>query len=425
MMRTPPLFNAETQRRGGRREESLWTLCLCASALNLLFLAACGQNAAPPAPPPPKVTVTNPVDREVTEWDEYTARLEATETVEVRARVSGYLEEIKFTDGATVKKGDLLFIIDPRPYVAILRRAEAEVALAKARLDLADKRFERAAKLVARNAISQEEADTRAAEARQAEASVQAAAAALEAARLDVEYTQVHAPISGRVGRKLVTEGNLVNGGSGTNGTLLTTIVSLDPLYVYFEADERAYLKYVKLAQEGKRPSSRDSRNPVQVGFADEQGFPHIGYMDFVDNHLDAGTGTIIGRAVLPNPDLLYSPGLFARLRLIGSGNYRALLIPDQALLSDQSQKFVYVVGADNKAEYRVITVGPLIDGLRVVHSGLTERDRIIIGGVQRVHAGGTVDPQEVPPPTAPPATATLAQAPTPTPAARSNGHSS
>jgi RND family efflux transporter MFP subunit len=397
---------------------------LCASVVSLgFFLAACGQNAAPAPPPPPKVTVTNPVEREVTEWDEYTARLEATETVEVRARVSGYLEEIKFTDGATVNKGDLLFIIDPRPYVAILRRAEAEVALAKARLDLADKRFERAAKLVARNAISQEEADTRAAEARQAEASVQAAAAALEAARLDVEYTQVHAPISGRVSRKLVTEGNLVNGGSGTNGTLLTTIVSLDPLYVYFEADERAYLKYVKLAQEGKRPSSRDSRNPVQVGFADEQGFPHIGYMDFVDNHLDAGTGTIIGRAVLPNPELLYSPGLFARLRLIGSGNYRALLIPDQALLSDQSQKFVYVVGADGKAEYRVVTVGPLIDGLRVVHSGLTTQDRIIIGGLQRVHAGGAVDAQEVPPPTAPPATATLAAAPTPTPAARSNGH--
>ncbi|MDX2165806.1 MAG: efflux RND transporter periplasmic adaptor subunit [Deltaproteobacteria bacterium] len=383
-------------------------------SLGLLLLAACGQSAAPAPPPPPKVTVTRPVEREVVEWDEYTARLEATETVEVRARVSGYLEEVKFTDGATVKKGDVLFVIDPRPYVAVLRRAEAELALAKARLDLADKRFERASKLVARNAISQEEADTRAAEARQAEASVQAAAAALEAARLDVEYTQVHAPIGGRVSRKLVTEGNLVNGGSGTNGTLLTTIVSLDPLYVYFEADERAYLKYVKLAQEGKRPSSRDSRNPVQVGFADEQGFPHQGYMDFVDNHLDAGTGTIVGRAVLPNPELLYSPGLFARLRLIGSGDYRALLIPDQALLSDQSQKFVYVVGEDNKAVYRVVTIGPLIDGLRVVHSGLTPQDRVVIGGVQRVHAGGLVDPQEVPPPTAPPATPTSAPAPTP-----------
>jgi RND family efflux transporter MFP subunit len=294
-----------------------------------------------------------------------------------------------------VRKGDLLFVIDPRPYTAVLRRAEAELALAKARLELADSRFDRASRLVARNAISQEEADTRAAEARQAGASVQAAQAALEAARLDVEYTEVRAPVSGRVGRKLVTEGNLVNGGSGTQGTMLTTIVSLDPIYVYFEADERAYLKYVHLAQEGKRPSSRNNRNPVQIAFADEEGFPHEGYTDFVDNHLDEQTGTIGARAVMANPDLLLSPGLFARVRLIGSGAYDALLIPDEAIGTDQARKFVYVVDADNHARYRPITLGPMIDGLRVVREGLAADERIVINGLQRTKPDALVDPQE------------------------------
>ncbi|MEO8604243.1 MAG: efflux RND transporter periplasmic adaptor subunit [bacterium] len=376
-----------------------------------LGLAACNNGPAVHPPAPAKVTVTHPIERDVVEWDEYTARLEAVESVEVRARVSGYLESARLTDGSTVKEGEVLFVIDPRPYVAVLRRAEAELQLSKARLDLAQKRLERAQKLVSRNAISQEEADTRAAEARQADAAVHASAAELETARLDVEFTEVRAPISGRVSRKLVTEGNLVNG--GTQGTLLTTIVKLDPLYVYFEADERSYLKYVRLARGGTRPSSRDVKNPVQVGFADEQGFPHQGYMDFVDNRLDPNTGTMVGRAVLPNPGLLLSPGLFARLRLIGSGEYRGILIPDAALLSDQSQKFVYVIGADNKAEYRVVTTGPLIDGLRIVKSGLTAQDRIVIGGVQRVHAGALVDPTEVAPPTALPATPTVGPEPT------------
>lgn len=377
----------------------------------LLLLAACGEPPAPAPPPPPKVSVTQPVARTVTEWDEYTARLEAIDSVEVRARVSGYLESVKFTDGATVKEGDVLFVVDPRPYVAVLRRAEAELALAKARLDLADKRFDRASKLVARNAISQEEADTRAAEARQAAAAVQSAAAALEAAHLDVEFTEVRAPVSGRVGRKLVTEGNLINGGSGTQGTLLTTIVSLDPLYVYFEVDEQSALKYARLAQQGKRPSSRDQRNPVQVGFADEEGFPHSGYMDFVDNRLDPDTGTIIGRAVIDNPDLQWSPGLFARLRLIGSGDYPALLIPDEAIGTDQSRKFVYVVDAGDVAQYRVVDIGPIVDGLRVVRSGLDAGERVIVGGVQRARPGQPVDPHPYEPPggtaTAAPAAAT------------------
>ncbi len=333
--------------------------------------------------------------RDVVEWDEYTARLEAIDAVEVRARVSGYLQAVRFTDGAMVRKGDVLFLIDPRPYAAALNRAEAEVALAKARLELADTRYQRAAKLVARSAISQEETDTRAAEARQAEAALRSAQAAHEESRLDVEFTEVRAPVSGRIGRKLVTEGNLVNGGSGTQATLLTTIVSLDPIYVYFEADERSYLKYTRLAREGLRPSSREIHNPVEVGFADEEGFPHQGLMDFVDNRLDPNTGTMIGRAVLPNPELAFVPGLFARLRLVGSGRYRALLIPDAAINNDQAQKFVYVVAADDTAQYRKVTVGPLNDGLRIVRSGLSPDDRVVISGVQRLRPGALVIPEE------------------------------
>ena len=361
--------------------------------LSSLLLAACDEAPAPPAPAPAKVTVARPVERDVVEWDEYTARLEAVDSVEVRARVSGYLEAVRFADGATVKQGDVLFIIDPRPYKAILDRADADVALAKARLDLADTRYDRAAKLIAQNAVSQEEVDTRGAEARQAKAAVRAAEAALEAARLDVEFTEVSAPVSGRASRKLVTEGNLVNG--GVQGTLLTTIVSLDPIYVYFEADERSFLKYTRLAREGLRPSSRDIQSPVEVGFADEEGFPHRGNMDFVDNRLDPNTGTMIGRAVLSNPDLSLAPGLFARLRLVGSGEYRALLIPDAAIGTDQAQKFVYIVEADDTAQYRKVTVGPLIDGLRVVRSGLTATDRVVVSGMQRLKPDAMVVPEE------------------------------
>jgi RND family efflux transporter MFP subunit len=363
---------------------------VAALAVVAVLAPACSRPAPPPQPPP-KVVVARPLDREVTEWDEYTARFEAIDYVEVRARVSGYLEKIHFADGAIVEAGALLFTIDPRPYEAVRRRAEGDLAVAKARLDLARKRLERAQSLVARNAISREEADTRAAEARQAEASV------LDAAELDVEFTEVRTPISGRVGRKLVTEGNLVNGGSGTQGTLLTTVVSLDPMYVYFDADERAYLKYQRLAQLGERPSSRDVRNPVQIGLADEEGFPHEGYMDFVDNQIDAGTGTIIGRAIVPNPYGQFVPGLFARLRLPGRGRYRALLIPDQAVVSDQVRKLVYVVDEQNIARDHTVALGSLFDGMRVVREGLSVDDRVVVSGVQRVRPGATVEPEEKP----------------------------
>ena len=284
-----------------------------------LAVVACGRQQAQ-EPPPPKVTVAHPVERELTDWDEYTARLEAVNSVEVRARVSGYLESVHFREGSMVQKGDLLFQIDPRPYQAQLRRAEGDLELAKSRVNLAEKNLARVDFLMKSQAMSKEEAETREALVRQARANVAASQAAVDATRLDVEYTSITAPVSGRASRKFVTEGNLINGGVGTQGTLLTTIVSLDPLHAYFEANERDYLKYVRLAKSGARPSSRDVRNPVYVGTADEEGFPHQGYMDFVDNQIDRGTGTIQGRAVVPNPDGLLAPGLFVRLRLIGSG---------------------------------------------------------------------------------------------------------
>ena len=364
-----------------------------ASVAVALIVCACGSRPAP-APPPPKVKVVRPVARDVTEWDEYTARLDAVDSVEVRPRVSGYLQSIHFQDGSLVHKGDLLFQIDPRPYEATLRRAEAELQTAKSRLVLAQKNFARAADLLASHAISQEEADIRQSNLRQAEAAVDEAQAVVDAAKLDVEFTHVTAPVSGRVSRKIVTEGNLITGGVGTQGTLLTTIVSLDPIYAYFDADEGALLKYNRLARLGQRPSSRDFKNPVRVALGDEEGFPHPGTMDFVDNQVDRGTGTIVGRAVLPNPDLSLIPGLFARLQLPGSGQYRAILVPDEAIASDQSQKLVWVVDGENKAQYRPVKIGPLIDGLRVVREGVSEDDWVVVAGLQRVRPGQPVDPE-------------------------------
>jgi RND family efflux transporter MFP subunit len=379
--------------RSGRGARALRPLL----AMLTLLVASC-QHAAPPPPPKPKVVVSHPLDREVEEWDEYTARLEAKDFVEIRARVSGYLQSIHFKDGAIVPKGEVLFQIDPRPYEAILHRAEGDVAVAKARLQLARTKLERATKLVGREAISQEEADTRAAEARQAEAALEGSAAAVDAAKLDVEFTTIRAPISGRASRKLVTEGNLITGGAGSQGTLLTTIVSLDPIYVYFEADERAFLKYQRLAQTGERPSSRDVNNPVRIGLADEEGYPHEGYMDFVDNQLDPGTGTMIGRAVLPNPYFTLTPGLFARLRLPGRPRYRGLLVPEEAIVSDQSRKIVYVVDDQGVAHDRVVSLGSMYGGLRIVQDGLTSGDRIVVSGVQRVRPGIAVETSDRPP---------------------------
>jgi RND family efflux transporter MFP subunit len=362
----------------------------------VLLQAGCKtQQAAPPAPP--KVTVSRPVVQEIIEWDEYTGRLEATENVEVRARVNGYLQSIHFKDGAIVKKGDLLFVIDPRPYVAELDRVMAELKLAEARLALAKSDYARAQKLLQFRAISQEEADTRAATERQAQESVEGGRAAVKAARLNVEFTRITAPIGGRIGRRLVTEGNLINGGSA-EATLLTTIVSMDPIYVYFETDERSHLKYVRLSKNGNGPNSREAKSPVYLALADEKGFPRRGHLDFIDNRLDSKTGTMRSRAVFSNQDFALSPGLFGRVRLQGSQRYEAVLVPDEAIASDQAQRFVLVVNGDNTVEPRVVQLGPVIHGFRVIRAGLTADDRLVVSGMQRARAGQKVDPEERPP---------------------------
>ena len=356
-------------------------------------MTACAQQqpAAPP-PPPPKVTVSQPVSREVTEWEEYTGRLEAIESVEVRARVNGYLQSIHFKNGVTVKQGDLLFVIDPRPYQTELERAKAELALANARLERMGKDLARVQMLVRARAVSEEEVDTRISDQRQAQESVQAARATVNAAQLNVEFTQVRAPISGRISRNLISVGNLINGGT-TQSTLLTTIVSLDPIYCYFEADERAYLKGIRQVRNGDHATSRAGKQPVYMALVDEENFPHQGSIDFVDNRLDQNTGTITARAVIPNPDLLLAPGLFARLRIPSGSKYKALMLPPEALGSDLSQQFVFVVDEQNLVQYRKVTPGPIIDGWRVIRDGIQPDDWVIVKGVQRVRTGAKVDP--------------------------------
>jgi RND family efflux transporter MFP subunit len=369
--------------------------CLLPYALSgsLLLMTACAQQqptAAPP--PPPKVTVSQPTSREIVEWEEYTGRLEAVESVEVRARVNGYLQSIHFKNGATVKQGDLLFVIDPRPYQAELERAKAEVALANARLERMSKDLTRAQMLVRSRAVSEEEVDTRVSDQRQAQESVQAARATVNAAQLNVEFTQVRAPINGRISRNLVSVGNLINGGT-TQSTLLTTIVSLDPIYCYFEADERSYLKGIRQSRSGDRANGRAGKQPVYIALADEENFPHQGFIDFLDNRLDQNTGTITARAVLPNPDLLLAPGLFARVRMPAGDKYKALMLPPEAVGSDLSQQFVFVVDDQNLVQYRKVTPGPLIDGWRVIRDGIQPDDWVIVKGVQRAKTGAKVDP--------------------------------
>ncbi|PYJ55557.1 MAG: efflux transporter periplasmic adaptor subunit [Verrucomicrobia bacterium] len=358
-----------------------------------LLVAGCGKHASKTASPPPVVSVVQPIAREVVEWDDYIGRLESPETVELRARVSGYLDKVHFKEGKEIKKGDLLFTIDPRPYQAEFDRADAEHQRAESQADLAKSDAERAKNLIATKAISKEDFDTKTKTYTSALAAVKSARAAMDSARLNLEFTEIHAPIGGRISRALVTEGNLVSGGvSGAGATLLTTIVSLDPLYLYGDADERAILKYRRLSKEGTRVSARDKEIPAEMELADETGFPHKGYMDFVDNRVDPNTGTLRARGVFTNADHSLSPGLFARIRIPGSGKYPALLLPDRALGSDQAQKFVYVVNVEKKVEFRPVKIGPMIDGLRVVKEGLKPSEQVIVEGLLRVRPGVVVE---------------------------------
>ena len=365
-----------------------------ALALSATFaiLTGCVGEAAPEAavPPPPEVSVATVLVKPVRQWDDVTGRVVAVETVELRPRVSGYVQRVTYREGDEVKVGALLFVIDPRPYRATLDRALAELDRARSEARLAQAQDRRARTLVESKAISREEFETRQASSAQSDATVRAAEAAVDAARLNLQFTEVRAPINGRTGRAMITEGNLAQ----ADVTLLTTLVSQDPVYVYFESDEQAFLRYQALARKGERAASR---NPVRVGLANEEGYPHRGKVDFVDNQLDPATGTIRARAVLPNPDRAFTPGLFARVQMEGSAEFEALLIDDKAVLTDQDRKYVYVLGPENKALRKDVVLGRRIDGLRVVQSGLQPGDQVIGNGVQKVFFPGmSVMPQPV-----------------------------
>lgn len=373
------------------RRRSIPFLLLAGSAL----IAACGGGGSPQGgqAPPANVGVAEVVVREIVEWDDFTGRIQALNTVRLQPRISGYIDAVHFEEGAIVEKGDLLFTIDDRQYRAEVASRRADVARARTRIELAEQDLERAEQLVEARAVSAEELDDRRGELKQAKADLNAVRALLDAAELNLEFTRITAPIAGRVGEALIKSGNLVS----PNGAILTTIVSIDPVHVVFEGDENIYLKYQAQAMSGERPSSRDVRNPVQVGLATDTEFPFRGEMDFVDNQVDPQTGTIQGRAVIPNPDGYLIPGLFARVRLLGSGAHEAVLIHEAAVLTDQDRKYVYVVTADNQAVRRDIELGREVDGLRVVDAGLEPGDRIVVNGVRKIFfSGAPVKPESV-----------------------------
>jgi membrane fusion protein, multidrug efflux system len=374
--------------------------CLAAGAALMILavgLAGCEQRqqaaAAPPAPP---VTVAQPVKRTVTDWDEFTGRFEAIEEVQVKARVGGFVTNVEFKDGDMVHAGDLLYIIDPRPFEAVAAQADGQLADARAKAELAKRELDRGLNLVQTSAVSEQVVDQRRQALQAAHASETIAEGALKAAQLNVEFTHVMAPITGRVSRHLVSIGNLVQGSDNGASTLLTSIVSLDPIYIYFDVDEATYLKNNKLWFEGKRPSSRDTPNPVEVALTGETKPSHEGRMDFIDNRLDVSTGTLRSRAVVSNKDLSILPGQFGRVRLIGSSPYEALLLPDTAIATDQSRKIVFVVKDDNTVEAKPVVLGPLDDdGLRVIREGLKAEDRVIVDGIQRARVGAKVAPHK------------------------------
>jgi RND family efflux transporter MFP subunit len=349
------------------------------------WLAFHRDTPAQAAPPPPTLTVAQPLQREVAEWDDYVGRFEPSRSVEVRPRVSGQVTSIHFTDGAIVQKGQLLFTIDPRPFAASLAEARARLASAQSDLALAQNNLDRANRLVADDAVSKSDLDALGARVRAANAAVAAAQAQVRARALDVEFTQVRAPIGGRVSDRRVDAGNLVAAGEGSGGSLLTTINALDPIYFAFNGSEGLFLKTKRAQAAGKATS------PVRIRLQDEGDYRWQGRLDFTDNGLDPHSGTIRGRAVLANPGLFLTPGMFGNMRLASGGAQPALLIPDSAVQTDQARKTVLVVGTDNKVQVKPVELGPLIDGLRIVRSGLARTDRVVISGAQAAMPGFTV----------------------------------
>lgn len=412
---------------------TLGVIGMIAIACGMLHSIGCSQSAsAKPAAakPKPSVVVAKPVVMPIVEWDEFVGRLEPVESVQVRSRVSGYLASTNFEEGTLVHRGDILAVVDQRPFLSEVNRSRANLAEAEAQLvqakalvsqsqadaqratihrDLTKKQLDRNSLLVKQNAtalqdyeiseaeFAQSEADVVVAKSRidsalsavaAAEASVNIAKSNLQLAELNLTYTEIRAPIDGRISQRFVTEGNLVSGGTN-DSTLLTTIVSLNPIHCYFDADEKTYLKYTQLSKEGKRPDNREVRNPVYLALSNEHdSYPHKGYIDFIDNRMDELTGTIRGRAILPNDRLELTPGLFARVRLPGSPRYDAILIPDKSIGTDQAEKFVLTVDSQGKVVRKAVTLGPMSHGLRIVRDGIAKDDLVIVSGQQRARPG-------------------------------------
>ncbi|MDV0705147.1 efflux RND transporter periplasmic adaptor subunit [Enterobacter asburiae] len=342
------------------------------------------QNAAPPAP---AVSAADVVVKSISQWDSFNGRIEAVESVQLRPRVSGYIDKVNYTDGQEVKKGEVLFTIDDRTYRAALEQAQANLARAKTQASLAQSEANRTDKLVNTNVVSREEWEQRRSAATQAQADIRAAQAAVDAAQLNLDFTKVTAPIDGRASRALNTSGNLVT--AGDTASVLTTLVSQKTVYVYFDVDESTYLHYQNLARSGQGASSNHTALPVEIGLTGEEGYPHQGKVDFLDNQLTPSTGTIRMRALLDNAQRQFTPGLFARVRLPGSAEFKATLIDDKAVLTDQDRKYVYIVDKEGKAQRRDITPGRLADGLRIVRQGLNPGDKVIVEGLQKVFMPG------------------------------------
>jgi membrane fusion protein, multidrug efflux system len=388
-----PATNVRQRRSPGSVPRLMMTICL-ATLAGVNAGCSSSRSAQPMAPAPVQVSVAEVICKQISDSDEFTGRLEAVNAVEVRPRVSGYLQSVHFKEGAIVRQGDLLFQIDPRPFQAEVDRLKGDLSQAKAQRSRAQSDFERAERLHNNDGMSAEEYDRRAAVRNEAEARIAATEAALRGAELNLEFTRVTAPITGRVGRAEITEGNLVEGGAAQIRPL-TTLVSLDPIYVYFDVDEQTYLKYAHVTQT-RGTASHELRGSALLGLADEDGFPRVGQLSFVDNQVSSSTGTIRLRATFANKSLALTPGLFARIRLQGGGAHSGCLAKDEAIVTDLNQKYVFVLGKNNTLAYRPVKLGPMTEGLRVVRDGLQDGDVIVVSGLQRVRPGATVTPNTV-----------------------------
>jgi membrane fusion protein, multidrug efflux system len=358
-------------------------------------LAACGQGQQQAAPSPPKVTVAKPTKRTIVDQDEYVGRFVAIDVVEVRARVSGYLDKVHFQDGQIVNQGDLLFTIDKRPFQNTLDQARANLETAKSNVVFTQSDLTRGQQLLRDRTISEQIFEQRSQAFRNAQSAVAASEAMIRQAELDLEFTELRAPVTGRIGDRRVTPGNLVTGGTGGSTTLLGIIVSTDPIRLEFTFDEASLLRYERLAREGRSDVTNRNGLPVRLKLIDEHDFAHEGVMEFIDNVIDRSTGTIRGRAQLSNSDRLFTPGMFARVQVPASAPHETLLIPDVAIATEQVRKFVYVVDKDNIARQRFVTLGQVLDNLRVIKDGLSADDRVVVNGLMRVRPGQKVTPED------------------------------